>query len=109
MKIGIPIDERSEDASMASRFGRALYYLIYNFDTKEYEYHENPSAMARGGAGVKASEFLVSQGVKAVIAPRVGPNAEQVLRASNIIIYEGQVEPWKNLIEKLEKNELKKV
>ena len=109
MKIGIPIDERSEDAPMASRFGRALYYLIYDLETKKYEYHENPSAMARGGAGVKASEFLVSQGVKAVIAPRVGPNAEQVLRTSNITIYEGQIEPWKNLIEKLEKNELKTV
>ncbi|MHA1302790.1 MAG: NifB/NifX family molybdenum-iron cluster-binding protein [Candidatus Heimdallarchaeaceae archaeon] len=109
MKIAIPVNERSDSSIMVNRFGRALYYLIYELEDDSYTFVENPAANARGGAGIKAVEFLISNGVKAVIAPRVGPNAEQVLRGSNIEIYEGQEVVWSELISKYRKNELNKI
>ncbi len=109
MKIAIPIDQKSENATMASRFARAAFFVFYDLDTDKWEFIDNGASNARGGAGMVAVEFLFSQGIKAVIAPRVGPNAEQALRRSNITIYEGNLKPWKELVQQLKNNELRQI
>ena len=109
MKIAIPISERSEMSQMSRRFGRSMYYLIYDNDTSEIEIVENPAVHARGGAGIQSVEFLVSMGVNAVVAPDVGPNAYRSLRGSNVKIYEGLQISAKDLIEKWKKNELREI
>lgn len=108
MKIAIPVDEKSENASMGDRFGRAPYYCICETETNNLEIVENPAANARGGAGIQAVEFLVRQGITAVVVPSLGPNAQRVLKSSNIEIYQGEKKPVKELLEKLKKNELPK-
>ncbi len=109
MKIAIPISEKSEMSQMARRFGRSIYYLIYDNESTEIEIVENPAVQARGGAGIQAVEFLVSKGVNVVITPEVGPNAYRSLRSSNTKIYEGLQIPAKDLIEKWKRNELREI
>lgn len=109
MKIAIPISEKSETAFMARRFGRANYYLIYEDQNDEIVIVENPAVNARGGAGIQAVEFLISKGVKAVIVPEVGPNADRVLKSANMSIYHGLDLSSLELIDKWKNNELRKI
>ncbi|MFW9851611.1 MAG: NifB/NifX family molybdenum-iron cluster-binding protein [Candidatus Thorarchaeota archaeon] len=109
MKIAIPIIEKNETSQMSDRFGRSSYYLIYDSESSEIEIIDNPAVQARGGAGIQAVQFLISQDVKAVIAPEVGPNAFKVLRGSNTRIYKGIKTSAKELIEKWKNNELDEI
>jgi predicted Fe-Mo cluster-binding NifX family protein len=109
MKIAIPIDEKNEKTVMSDRFGRASFYLIYDDTNNAIELLENHAAQARGGAGIQASQFLISQEIKTVIAPEIGPNALRVLKSSNTKIYQGSKIPAIELIEKWKKNELKEI
>ena len=44
----------------------------------------NPAAQAPSGAGIQASQMLISEGVNVVIAGRFGPNASMVLAQAGI-------------------------
>ena len=48
---------------------------------------ENPAASAQGGAGVQAAQFLVDNGVNALITVRCGENAAEVFHAAEMKIY----------------------
>ena len=78
-------------------------------ETSEIEIVDNPAVQARGGAGIQAVQFLVSQNVNAVIAPEIGPNAFKVLRGSSTKIYKGFKTSAKELIEKWKNNELEEI
>ena len=52
----------------------------------------NPAASAEGGAGLKAAQFLIDNGVEALITPRCGINSAEVLKEAGISIYKCQGE-----------------
>ena len=66
------------------RFGRCPSFVKIDTDTMQWEGFANPAAAQSGGAGVAAGQFVVNQGVQAVISGDFGPNAAGVLRAANI-------------------------
>ncbi|MHA1687206.1 MAG: NifB/NifX family molybdenum-iron cluster-binding protein [Candidatus Heimdallarchaeaceae archaeon] len=109
MKIAIPVGTKSENPIMYDRFGRTPYFYIYDTETNNGEIIENPAANARGGAGIQTVESLVRLGIKATIVPALGPNAERVLRESNIEIYQGQNKNVKELLDLLEHNKLERL
>lgn len=43
--------------------------------------------MSPGGAGIKAAQLIVDENVQAVLTPRCGENAAQVLQAAGIALY----------------------
>ncbi len=71
------------DDVVADRFGRAQYFTIIELDEKgnivNIKVVENPGATASGGAGVKAVQKLVEEGVEIVVGPSFGPNAKALL------------------------------
>lgn len=87
MKIAIPVDEKSMETSVCMSFGRTPYFLIYETDTKESIFLDNSAAASQGGAGIKAAQALVDSDVKALLTPRCGENAADVIRAANIKMY----------------------
>lgn len=87
MKIAIPTDEKSMDTTVCPSFGRTPYYLIYNTETRESVFLDNSASGSQGGAGIKAAQFLIDQGVSATLAPRLGENAAEVLKRANISLY----------------------
>lgn len=87
MKIAIPVDEQNLKSGVCPSFGRAPYFLIYQTDTKERYYLDNSAVASQGGAGIKAAQVIADQGVTALLTPRCGENAEEVLRQSEILIY----------------------
>ena len=109
MKIAIPVSSKDENAPMYDRFGRSIFYAVFDSDTEAFEYFLNPASDARGGAGPQAVQFLVSKGVNTVIAPSLGPNASTALKNSNVTVYVGASIPIKELITKCLNNELEKL
>lgn len=87
MKIAIPVDKKSMETSVCQSFGRTPYFLIYDTNSKEDIYIDNSAAASHGGAGIKAAQTIVDNNVIAVLTPRCGENAAEVLNAANIKIY----------------------
>lgn len=87
MIVAIPVEDTAENVKVCPSFGRSAMYLIYDSVANSKVYMDNPAAVASGGAGVKASQFLVDAKVDAVITPRCGQNAAEVLQEAGITIY----------------------
>lgn len=87
MKIAFPVDEKTINSNVCQSFGRAPYFLFYNTETKESEILDNSAVASQGGAGIRAAQVIADNGVKALITPRCGENAEKVLRNAEVLIY----------------------
>jgi len=77
------------DADIDPRFGRCQYFAIGDTDTMKFEFIENSSMAAGGGAGISAAQTIVDKGVKAVLTGNCGPNAYQVLEAAGVQVITG--------------------
>lgn len=87
MKIAIPVDDNSMDTCVCQSFGRTTYFLIYDTETKESVFIDNRAAASQGGAGIKAAQTIVDNKVSALLTPRCGENAAEVIKAADIKIY----------------------
>ena len=87
MKIAIPMDDKTMEGDVCISFGRAPYFLFYNMETKDVVFIENSAATSQGGAGIKAAQMVVDNQVDALLTPRCGENAAEVLNAANVKIY----------------------
>lgn len=104
MKIAIPANEKNIDMGVCPSFGRAPYYLIYDTQKSEGVFLENSAASSQGGAGIKAAQIIVDSKVDALIAPRCGQNAADVIIDAGIKIYKSKMasldENIKDLLDK---------
>ena len=87
MKIAIPVDDKSLKSNVCISFGRAPYFLIFDTDKKEEVFLENSAANSQGGAGIKAAQAIADTNAEALITPRCGQNAADVLKAADIKLY----------------------
>lgn len=107
MKIAIPINEKSIESEIHDSFGRAPYYLIYNTKTSESEFLDHRAVVSQGGAGVRAAQVLADNGVRAILTPQCGENAEKILRNSEVLVYQSIPESIRQNIEAFMKDELR--
>ena len=87
MKVAIPVDAQSLDGAVAENFGRAANFL-YDTETKSVDYLDNSAVMSAVGAGIKAAQAVVDAGAQALITPRCGENAAQVLQAAGVKLFQ---------------------
>jgi len=87
------------NAQLDSRFGRCAVFLVVNPDDMSFEVLNNESAVQGGGAGIKAAQFLASQGVAVGITGNCGPNAVQPLSAAGIELFGEQVGTVRDVVE----------
>ena len=104
MKIAIPVDE--DKNTICVSFGRTSYFLFYQTEMKSIEILKNPAAEVQGGAGIKAAQFIVDQGVEALITVRCGQNAAEVLQAADISIYKADKSSAVETIQDYQENKL---
>lgn len=91
MKIAITLNESAGLASSVSRvFARCMYIMFIDSETKEFTIEENGATHEASGAGIKAAQYLIKQGVGAVISGDIGPKAASVLAAEGIKKYRVQ-------------------
>lgn len=81
MKYGIPTDDGK---TVSSVFGRAKSFAIYDEAVPGFAIVENEGANSEHGADTGAAAFLAEKGVGMVLAPEVGPNAAEALKAGGI-------------------------
>jgi predicted Fe-Mo cluster-binding NifX family protein len=99
MKIAMPVEEKSMEGNVCQSFGRTPYFLIYDTDSKEALYLDNSAAASQGGAGIKAAQIIVDNNAVALLTPRCGQNAADVIQIANIEIYKTINESIKDNIE----------
>ncbi|MDD4780562.1 MAG: NifB/NifX family molybdenum-iron cluster-binding protein [Tissierellia bacterium] len=88
MKIAIPAENKSMTSSVYESYARAPYFLIYNTITKEYEFLDNSAVLSQGAAGIRVSQIIADNGVKALITPRCGENANNILKNAEVLVYQ---------------------
>ena len=87
MKIAIPLDEKTLSSNVCVSFGRTPYFLIYDTETKESIFIENSAAASTGGAGIKAAQTIVDNEANALLTPRCGQNAADVIKSADIKMF----------------------
>lgn len=87
MKIAIPVDEKNLESTVCVSFGRTPYFLIYDMSDDAYTFIDNSAATSQGGAGIKAAQNVVDQKVNALLTPRCGENAYEVLSGAKVSLY----------------------
>lgn len=86
MKVVVPVNE--DQTGVCSSFARAPYFSVTDSDAGVTEVVENAAAASEGGAGVRAAQIVVDLGAEALITPRLGENAANVLKAAGVRLYE---------------------
>jgi len=90
MKIGLPADGKELHNHFATVFGRCSNFVVVESkDMKVLNSFSNEARNAAGGAGIQAAQALIDQQVEVIIAPRLGPNAWNVLKGAGITIFVG--------------------
>lgn len=106
MKIAIPVDDVSMETNICISFGRTPYFLIYDTESKDAVFLNNDAATSQGGAGIKAAQLVVDSNTEALLTPRCGENAAEVLNGANIKIYQTQGNLLKDNIQAFENGKL---
>ena len=88
MKIAIPVNDNSITSGVCGSFGRAAYFLIYDTNSKEEVFLDNGAASSQGGAGIKAAQIIADQKVEALLTPRCGQKAADVLKPAGVKLYQ---------------------
>lgn len=109
MKVCFSSNGNSLDSILDPRFGRAAYFAIADTETLEVEIIENAAATSGGGAGITSGQLMVDKEVKAVVTGNVGPNAMNVLKAAEIVLYKGLPVSIKENLENLKKGLLDRI
>jgi len=87
MKLAVSANGPGLDAQFNERFGRCSWFVFSDNETGEVASFPNPASNSSGGAGTQASQFIVGQGVHAVISGRIGPKAYRALKSAGIDMY----------------------
>ncbi|MFA9373064.1 MAG: NifB/NifX family molybdenum-iron cluster-binding protein [Poseidonibacter sp.] len=87
MKIAIPAENKSLSSNVYESFGRAPYFLFHNTITKESEFLDNSAVISQGAAGIRVAQVIADNGIKALITPRCGENAQKILKNAEVFVY----------------------
>jgi len=109
MKVAVSSNGKNLDARLDPRFGSCQFFLIVNPEDMSFAAINNKGAAQGGGAGIRAAQFLASQGVGAVITGNCGPNAVQTLSAAGIELFPDQAGTVKEVVERFKKGNLKPI
>ncbi|NYB75999.1 NifB/NifX family molybdenum-iron cluster-binding protein [Sedimentibacter hydroxybenzoicus DSM 7310] len=88
MKIALPAGEKNMNSDVYESYGRSPYIFMYNSVTKESEFLDNSAVLNQGAAGIRVSQVVADNGVKVLIAPRCGENAQKILNNAEVLIYQ---------------------
>jgi len=85
MKLCITAQGETLDAQVDPRFARAPSFIIYDTETDQWQAVDNSQNLqAASGAGVQASQNVVTLGAQVVLTGHCGPNAFRVLSTAGI-------------------------
>ena len=84
MIIAIAAYENNLNAFVDPHFGRCNWYYLYDLETQEGLFIENPAMNNPEKAGCDAAELLLDKKINMAIAGRFGSKVVDVFRRNNI-------------------------
>ena len=84
MIIAIAANENNPNALVDPHFGRCNWYYLFDLETKEDLFIENPAKNNPEKAGCDAAELLLDKKISMAIAGRFGLKVVDVFRRNNI-------------------------
>jgi predicted Fe-Mo cluster-binding NifX family protein len=112
MKVAVTSTGNILDSEVSSVFGRCPYFIIVDMENGEITGDlpvENPAKNERGGAGIKAAQFIANSEVNALISGAVGPNAFDILKQVGIKVYKLKAGTVKDNLKLLDENQLEEI
>ncbi|MEA4896745.1 MAG: NifB/NifX family molybdenum-iron cluster-binding protein [Christensenellaceae bacterium] len=85
MIIAIPVNE--DRTTVCPSFGRAPYFWVADTQSGGKSILENAAARSESGAGIRAAQAVMDAKADALVAPRLGENAANVLKAAGVKLY----------------------
>lgn len=82
--IAIATNENFQKGFVDLHFGRCNWYCLYNTETKEMKFIENPVRHNQEKAGCDAAEMLVGMDVKLAVAGRFGSKVMEVFNTHKV-------------------------
>lgn len=79
MKIAISSEGMNTESLLDSRFGRCTAFAIFDTESKEIKFMENPNKDVDEGAGPASVSFVANQGVKRIISGEFGFKIKSLL------------------------------
>ncbi len=103
MKIAITSTGNSLESTIDQRFGRCIYFVVYDSESKALEIIPNPGKDAEEGAGPAAVQFVASHNVSKIISGEFGMKIKSLLDSLKIqmIILKEPEKQIKEIIEML--------
>lgn len=90
MKIAITSQGRDLDSQVDPRFGRAAGFIIYDTESKSFDYAGNEQNLSLPqGAGIQSAQNVAGTKVEAVLTGHMGPKAFKALNQGKIKVYLG--------------------
>jgi predicted Fe-Mo cluster-binding NifX family protein len=88
MRAVISAADRSPEAKVDPRFGRAKFFAVCDTETKEFSFKDNGvNLTAAQGAGIQSAKNAADLGAEAVITGHTGPKAFAALKAAGIKVF----------------------
>jgi predicted Fe-Mo cluster-binding NifX family protein len=84
MIIAIAASENHLRSNVDPHFGRCDWYCLFNTESKDVSYIENPARYNQEQAGCDAAKFLVEKGVRLVIAGRFGAKVIDIFKSNEV-------------------------
>jgi predicted Fe-Mo cluster-binding NifX family protein len=88
MKIAITSTGTELDSAVEPRFDRCPYFALVDTESGTFEAKANLFRDAAGGAGIQAAQWVVDQGVSALLTGHCGPKSVAVLDDADIRVVE---------------------
>lgn len=84
MLIAIAANENYPKAFIDMHFGRCDWYCLFDTETRESSFIENPMRHHEANAGCDAAKFLTDKGIGMAVAGRFGSKVVDEFRNRNI-------------------------
>ncbi len=84
MITAITAKEKDAKAPLDERFGRCPYFAIYDHQSGNTEFIDNPYKDDQGGVGTRVVELLANKEVTHIVATEFGPKAQSLLEKLKI-------------------------
>jgi len=87
MKIFIPSTGSGPESKIDANFGRCVFFLLYETDSKTISIYENPHRNEQESVGIAVANEAIRLGADTVITVNLGPNAYFAFAEKNITVY----------------------
>ncbi|MBU0487274.1 MAG: diguanylate cyclase [Bacteroidetes bacterium] len=103
MKVAITSTGNTLESNLDQRFGRCAYFVVYDTDTKAFEFIPNPNIDAEQGAGPASVNLVASRDVQKIISGEFGMKVKPILDSLKIqmVVLKDPEKQIKDIIEML--------